>query len=301
MTQLVSIFFNVIAPVFGVVIIGYLVAKPLDLQARTLSRAAYYVFIPCFIFNVIGSAEVEGNLVVRMIAFAVVAHLAVAVLGYGVARALGHGPKMCAAFVIVAIFGNVGNFGLPLIEFRLGSEAILPATIYFLGILTISFIVCVSAASYVTGGSLGAMKAVTKTPALLALVPAVFVNALDLPVPLLVTRMTGLLGSAMVPIMLLGLGVQLASSTRLRLSRDIVMVSAVRLIGSAVIAFALVIPFGLTGVERGAGIFQSAMPAAVLCSIIAIEYDVEPDFVTKSVLFSTIASVVTLTVVLGLV
>lgn len=299
--ELASIFFNVVSPVFGLVLLGYLAANPLQLQARTLSRSAYYIFIPCFIFNVIGSAEVSGDLVARMLTFAVVSHLLIALAGFLVARALGHSGKMAAAFVILAVFGNVGNFGLPVIEFRLGPDAILPATIYFLGILTISFIVCVGAANYVSGGSWGAISAVAKTPAILALIPATFVNVYDLPVPLLISRMTGLLGDAMIPIMLLGLGVQLAGSERLQLNRDIVIISALRLIGSAAIAFALVPLFGLSGIERGAGIFQAAMPCAVLCSIIAIEYDVEPDFVTKSVLFSTIASVVTLTVVLTLV
>ena len=46
---------------------------------------------------------------------------------------------------------------------------------------------------------------------------------------------------------------------------------------------------------------QAAMPAAVLTSIIALEYDLLPDFVTRTVLFSTLASVVTLTLILAVV
>ena len=65
--DLFSIFFGVIAPVFGVVIIGYLSAKPLGLEARSLSRSAYFLFIPCFIFDVLSSAEVSASLLVRML------------------------------------------------------------------------------------------------------------------------------------------------------------------------------------------------------------------------------------------
>ncbi|MGM0675299.1 MAG: AEC family transporter, partial [Spirochaetota bacterium] len=52
---------------------------------------------------------------------------------------------------------------------------------------------------------------------------------------------------------------------------------------------------------RGAGILQSSMPTAVLASIIAIEYDLLPEFVTEVVLFSTLASLVTLTLVMVIV
>jgi hypothetical protein len=43
------------------------------------------------------------------------------------------------------------------------------------------------------------------------------------------------------------------------------------------------------------------MPIAVLTSIIAMENDLLPAFVTASILFSTLASVVTLTIVVAMV
>jgi predicted permease len=42
------------------------------------------------------------------------------------------------------------------------------------------------------------------------------------------------------------------------------------------------------------------MPAAILVSIIAIEYDVAPGFATGAVFLTTLASVPTLTVLLAL-
>ena len=46
---------------------------------------------------------------------------------------------------------------------------------------------------------------------------------------------------------------------------------------------------------------QAGMPVAVLGSIIAIEHDIVPAFVTTAVLFSTLLSLVTLTILLYLV
>lgn len=301
MIEIAAIFFNVITPVFLIALLGYVAGPRLKLEARTLSRAAYYLFVPAFIFNVISTAEINAGLAGRMIGFAVVVHLLVALLGYAVARALGRPPAVVGAFVVVAVFGNVGNFGLPIILFHLGEEAEFAASFYFLIILVVAFVISIAAASSQRDGRWRAVLEVFKTPALLAVGPALLVNQLDLPVPLLIGRVTGLLGAAMVPIMLLALGVQLASMQNWSLSVDVWLASAVRLLGGAAVALLLAGAFGLTGIERGVGIFQSAMPPAVLASIIALEYDLKPDFVTTVVLVATLLSAVTLTILLAVV
>ncbi len=299
--ELTTIFINVITPVFALVIIGYFAGPPLGLEARTLTRYAYFILIPAFIFNVISTAQIQAALATQMILFIVVVHIGCAVLGFGVAKVLRRSPQMVAAYIVIAVFGNVGNFGLPIIQFRLGEEAVLAATVYFLAILTIAFIISVGAANWTRGGGMGAILAIFKTPALIALIPALLFNGTNLEPPLFVSRVTGLLAGAMVPTMLVVLGVQLAGMDKFRFNLDVIAASAVRLIGSPLLALLLVVPFGLTGIERGAGIFQAAMPAAVLTSIIALEYDLLPDFVTTSVLFSTLASVITLTIILAVV
>ncbi len=105
----------------------------------------------------------------------------------------------------------------------------------------------------------------------------------------------------MVPVMLVTLGIQLAGMGRPKLlDGDVILISLIRLLAGPAFAFVLAAPFGLSGVERGAGIIQASMPAAVLTSLIALEYDLLPDFVTTTVLFSTLLSAVTLTLVLAL-
>jgi len=298
--QLTGIFFNVITPVFALVAIGYLAGPPLGLNARTLSRFAYFILIPAFVFEIIRTTHIQATDVARMTIFITAVHLGLIALGLAIALLLRRSPKMVAAYILIAVFGNVGNFGLPLIEFRLGKAAVPIATVYFLVILTISFVVGVLVANW-GRGSFKAVLAVFKTPALLALLPAFAVNQFDIGLPLALTRSTGLLAGAMIPTMLVALGVQLAGMKTFHFSSDVIISSAIRLLGGALLAALLAIPFGLTGIARGAGIFQSAMPAAVLTSIIALEYDLLPDFVTTTVLFSTLASAVTLTLVMGLV
>lgn len=305
MLQLFEIFANILAPVFLLVLLGYSAGPRLALDSRTISRFSYFVLTPAFIFDIMSKAQIEPGLAARMAGYIVVTHVLCALIGFLVAWLLRRSPQMIAAYVMLAVFGNVGNFGLPIIQFRYpdNEQALTTAAIYFLAILIIAFAISVAAANWHHGGSLGAIAAVFKTPALLAVPPALLVNWLGLQygfqLPLIITRPIELLAAAMIPTMVVALGIQLANAGIPRPTIDMVLSSAVRLIGGAVLAIVLATPFGLAGIERSVGILQASMPAAVLVSIIAVEHNLLPEFVIATVLFSTLASVITLTAVLA--
>jgi predicted permease len=292
------VFLNVVTPVFILVVIGYFVGPGLKIEARSLSRTAYFVFIPAFVFNIISEAKINSELALQMLSFILVAQIAVALLGFLVGKALRQSREITAAFVLIATFGNVGNFGLPLIVFRLGESARTYATVYFVATVFISFVICVGVASWARSGGVTAVFSVFKTPALIALIPALVFNITDLEVPIFLSRLSGLLGQAMIPVMLITLGVQMGEIPKIKINFNVFAASTVRLIGGPVLALLIVPYFGLEGLERSTGILQAAMPAAVLASIIALEYKLLPEFVTTTVLFSTLYSVLTLTVIL---
>ncbi len=292
------VFLNVVTPVFILVVIGYFVGPRLNIEARSLSRTAYFVFIPAFVFNIISEAKIDSELALQMLSFILVAQIAVALLGFLVGKALRQSREITAAFVLIATFGNVGNFGLPLIVFRLGETARTFATVYFVATVFISFVICVGVASWARSGGVTAVFSVFKTPALIALIPALVFNITDVEVPIFLSRLSGLLGQAMIPVMLITLGVQMGEIPKIKINFNVFAASTVRLIGGPVLALLIVPYFGLEGLERSTGILQAAMPAAVLASIIALEYKLLPEFVTTTVLFSTLYSILTLTVIL---
>ena len=292
------VFLNVVTPVFILVVIGYFVGPRLKIEARSLSRTAYYVFIPAFVFNIISEAKIDSELALQMLSFILVAQIAVALLGFLVGKALRQSREITAAFVLIATFGNVGNFGLPLIVFRLGETARTYATVYFVATVFISFVICVGVASWVRSGGVTAVFSVFKTPALIAVIPALVFNITDVEVPIFLSRLSGLLGQAMIPVMLISIGVQMGEIPKIKINFNVFAASTVRLIGGPVLALLIVPYFGLEGLERSTGILQAAMPAAVLASIIAMEYKLLPEFVTTTVLFSTLYSILTLTVIL---
>ena len=165
----------------------------------------------------------------------------------------------------------------------------------------ISFVICVGVASWARSGGMNAVFSVFKTPAILAVAPAIMFNISGTEVPIFLSRLSGLLGQAMIPLMLVTLKIQMAEIEKFKIDFNVFAASTVRLIGGPLLAIFLVPLFGLHGIERDAGVLQSAMPSAVLASIIALEYKLIPEFVTTTVLFSTLYSVFTLTVILTLI
>ncbi len=300
MAEFFSVFLNVIMPVFGIVILGWLLGGRLGLQAQTLNRVAYYVFVPAFIFHAIGSARIPFANTIKMVCFIIACHLLAVFVAAAIGWLMRCSREMIAAFMMITVFGNVGNVGLAVVKFRLGDAAIAPATIYFVVIIITAFIVCVSAAGWARDGRRGALGGLIKTPALWATVPALIVAHGHVAVPLMFDRIIGLLAQAMIPVMLVALGLQFLEQNRVIFSLEAVVATSFRLLLVPALAFLLAAPFQLRHIDYAAGVLQAGMPAAILVAIISKEFDIVPDFVTSVVLISTLASLVTLTFIMVL-
>lgn len=301
MPQLFIIFLNILTPVFGLVLLGYWVGPRLEIDARSISRVAYYILAPAFLFNVFSNATLEADMMLRMAGYAVVVALLTGVAAFLIARMMKLSADLISAFVLLGVFGNVGNFGFPIIQFKFGLEAIVEASVYFIVLSPVGFIVGVAAATWNRDGRLGAIAAVFKTPVVVAAVPSLLVSFLEIPIPLALSRIIELLAGGMIPLMLLTLGLQMANITDIKLDRNVFVASLTRLVIGPLLGVALAAPFALSEIARGTGILQAAMPAAVFTSLIALEHRLLPEFITTSVLISTLLSALTLTIVLAIV
>jgi hypothetical protein len=94
---------------------------------------------------------------------------------------------------------------------------------------------------------------------------------------------------------------QLARVSAKRRWRPILLATAARLVVAPLIAFPLVALLGLSGVTRQVAIVQASMPTAVISSVLAAEFGADAEFTAAVVLVSTLASMVTLTILLWLI
>ena len=121
------------------------------------------------------------------------------------------------------------------------------------------------------------------------------VIATGLRLPLVVMRPITLLSDAALPMMMLVLGMQLERATVPERPKVVLVAVGLSLIVAPLVALGLVWVLGITGTARQAGVVLASMPVAVVTTILALEFDAAPAFVTSAVFLSTLLSPFTLT------
>jgi predicted permease len=299
LSDLFYLFSNNILPIFLAAAAGFLVAKYLGVSARAVSRVVFYIFSPCLIFILLTSGSLNGNDIAQMAAFAAVSILLMGLIAVLIARLLRFERSIMVALVITVMFANAGNFGLSLNLFAFGEQAVAHASIYFVTSAFLVYTLGVVLASWGHSDFKTALLGVLKVPVIYAVIFALIYNWLDWQLPLPVERSVTLLSEAAIPVMIVLLGIQLYNA---KISTDIFKVglsNILRLVVSPILAIGLASLFHLQGAAYQAGVIESAVPTAVLTTVLATEYDLDPAFVTTAVVTSTLLSPLTLTPLLS--
>jgi predicted permease len=207
--------------------------------------------------------------------------------------------SMMVALLLTVMFGNAGNFGLSLNLFAFGEDAVAYAAIFFSTSAILVYTLGVVLASWGKTNLISAIMGVFKFPVIYAVILALIFNFYDLNLPLPLDRTVSLLSDAAIPVMIVLLGIQLYNA---RLSKEIIPVgwsNLLRLVVSPVLAIGLAALFRLEGTAFQAGILETAVPTAVLTTVLATEFDIEPAMVTTAVVTSTLLSPLTITPLLA--
>lgn len=297
---MIQVFVEVLVPVFLVVGVGIVLAQTVGVKQQNLTSLAYWVLGPVFVFDVLSNADLEPGAVWKIGGATALTMGVVAIVGGVLARMVGLGASLAGASILTAIYGNAGNFGLAISAFALGNEALPIAGLVLVTINTLGILTGVGLANARDGSFWSAARTAATSPLALALVPALIVNVGNVDLPLWLDRPIGLVAAAMIPVMLLTLGIQVAGMPRQLPQKLVVMPIALKLLAAPTIAFGAVTLLGVNGTAGQVVILMSAMPAAVFTSLIALEHDLEADFVTSVVLMGTLASAITLPVVIFL-
>jgi predicted permease len=299
-----AILVNIILPVFLVVGTAALAQTRLRLDIRTLSRAAFYLFSPALVFDTLATSDVNGTVFGQMTTVLILTTLTLWALGALVARLLHlEGPTQ-AAFLIAILIMNAGNYGLPVNLFAFGEAGLTRASLYFVGsaLLSASLGVYLSARGRATAQL--ALRRVISMPLLYATILGLIFNLGHITVPASLAKAIQLLGQAAVPSMLLVLGVRLAEifQSRQQMMRlpALGAVTVLRLIVAPALAWLFAGLVGLDGLARDVSVLETAMPTAVMTTILATEFDSDASFAALAVMLTTLVSLPTVTILLNL-
>ncbi|MEM9951361.1 MAG: AEC family transporter [Chloroflexota bacterium] len=306
---LLGIMLNVIAPIMLVMSIGYIIGKRFDPDPRSLSVFLIYLFTPALVFKGVYEADIGGALL-GVTGVAVFYAITMAIIGFGVARALGYSTREESSLILTITLVNAANYGISLNTFAYGDAGGNIAIFYYVISASIGNIFGVYFASRGSVSALDAFSNIFKVPILYAAIIGIVLNIYDVELPLLIQRsVIEIAAPASIPLMLGLLGLQLSrvSFRQKTYDKEDTLANNPSAVGIAVVLKLVVAPFvaigfallfGLQGLNFNVAVLESSMPTAVLASALATQFGGDARYVSAVTLFSTLASIITLSILI---
>ncbi len=204
-----------------------------------------------------------------------------------------------------AVIGNVGFLGVPMLVLLLGEQAIGPVML----VLAVDLIVFSSLiVILITGArdgrmSLGILRTVglglIRNPMIVAISSGLIWSALELPIPGPMNEFLAILGGAATPGALFAIGASLASKSAERVQIALWLSGCKLVLHPLFVAIAVLWLFPIDAYSAGVVIAAAALPVAGNVYILAQHYGVAPHRVSAAILFSTLFSVATVSVVIA--
>ncbi|MDX8346673.1 AEC family transporter [Cognatiyoonia sp. IB215446] len=204
-----------------------------------------------------------------------------------------------------AVIGNVGFLGIPMLVLLLGEAAVGPVMM----VLAVDLIVFGSLiVILITGARDGRMSprilvtvalGLVKNPMIVSISLGLLVSANNVPIPVPVNDFLSLLGAAATPGALFAIGASLASKSAERVAVAGWLSFCKLVLHPLAVAIAALFLFDIDPYAAGVMIAAAALPVAGNVYIIAQHYDVAPARASAAILLSTMASVVTVSLVIA--
>ncbi len=292
---LVSTFANNILPIILLSGAGFALGKTLHLDPRTLGRVAFYIFSPVLIFDMLVENQLKLGEAAVLVAFSLCFILTIGILTLLAGLLLKLERPALVSVLITTMFANTGNYGLPLVSFAFGEQALPYAGIYFVTMTLLFYTFGVFLASLGHMSFKEALIGLLKIPTLYAVLFAVLINMWNIEIPVPVARAIELAADGTIPVLLILLGTQLTQIQFSGNQRAMQLSVAFRLILAPLVALLFAALFGLQGFSRQASVTEASMPTMVSTTILATEYNLDFKLVTAVVFISTLLSPFTLT------
>lgn len=302
LTELFTILKDIILPIFMIMGIGFFMQKKFNLDIQTLARLNIYFLVPGFIFVKLYSTQFSAQLFVNIFLFFGLYVLVLYVFSTIVAKLVGLDKGKKTTFSNSVMFFNSGNYGVPVNDLVFKGDPF--AMSIQVIVLTLQNIFLFSYGIFslqsINKGKLRAALGYFKMPVLYAMLAGITLNFFSVPIPSFVWVPANYIAEAMISLALLTLGAQVAQIQFKTGLSSVYFSILIRLVIGPIIALAIIFIFRVDGITAQALLIASAMPTSVNSAVIAQEYNNYPNFAAQIVLFSTLISAITVTLVIYL-
>ncbi|MCC6077357.1 AEC family transporter [Pseudomonas sp. GCM10022188] len=274
--------FAVMAPVLIVAGIGYAwvrsgQAYPTDFVARLVLNIA----TPCLVLSSLSRTQLDMQAFGQMALACVAVSVLMGAVGLLLSRAMAQDWKV---LVPAYLFPNTGNMGLPISLYAFGEHGLALAVAFFLMLSVGHFTL-----GMILSGAERSWRKLLVNPIILSLAVALLVRLFDLELPRWLANTTSLLGGMAIPMMLITLGVSLASIRVQHLGQGMLL-GGLRILCGAAVGWLIAVALGLSPLAQGVLVLQSSMPVAVFNYLFAVRANRSPEAVASLVMCSTLLS-----------
>lgn len=300
MSGIVEVLTQNILPIFLVAALGFLLQRSQALDVRTLSSVVFNLFTPCLVFSSLVGSRLPLADLTQLAAFSFIVVLVMGLLGLLAGRLLGLSRPDIVVLLLTIMFVNGGNFGLTLNQLRYGEPGLSRALVFFIVSTLLVYTVGVFLASMGHSDWRQALRRLFRVPAFYAVIVAMIVYTMQLEVPGPLMSAVDITAAGAIPGMLVVLGMNIARLSGLSSLRLALPAASMRLVLGPLVALLAAGWLGMQGLNRSTSIIEFSMPTAVVTTVIATEFDVQPGEVTSIVVLSTLLSPITLAIFINL-
>ncbi|UWQ91804.1 AEC family transporter [Rhodobacteraceae bacterium M382] len=295
-------------PFFAIIGLGYWAGRSRFFSEDAtvyLTKFVFYFALSAMIFRFSASlsfAEIFNGRLVLAYLLGTAATYLVATL---VARLRGVDIPTTAVESQCAAIGNVGFLGLPMLAALFGTAAIGVVMLVLAVDLVVfsSLIVVLINAGRGQGLGLKTLRQVgmglLRNPMIVSITLGLSWAALALPLPDPFDEFLSILGGAATPGALFAIGASLASKSAERMQIAIWLSSAKLILHPALVALCVLVLLPVDPYSAAVTISAAALPVAGNVYMLAQHYGIAPHRVSASILFSTVASIATIPLVIA--
>ena len=301
-----SVIVEIIAPIFGIVLVGWLAARlrALDEAAtRGLSLFAFNFAIPVLLLRTVAQTQMPPQPEWRFVFAYFSGAFAIFALGALAARLIfarrGAAP---AIFGISACFSNTTILGIPIVLKAFGDAAAVPLAL-ILGFHSALLFTLTTVAAEIGAGIGVPLPTLLRNvgtglltnPILWGIAGGLLLNFLGVPLPPMLDQLAAMLGGAALPTALFALGANLSRFRLTRTLRESLLLTGLKTLAQPALIYVLgAHVFDLAPVSLAVAVTMAALPTGINAYLFAARYDVAAPEATSTILLSTLLSVVSL-------
>jgi predicted permease len=295
---------TVIAPLFLIIFASALLQKFKNIGenwSTVLNEFALKIGLPVLIFSALAktpfSFQSEAPLIITNSVFLLASFVLVVIIG----KILRLKKQMFLTLFICFVFGNVAYLGIPTL-IQISGEKIVPTATLIVAIyLFWLFTVGIGYLDYSMGENKkniarNIIKNLLTNPLLISVILGILIGSLKITLPSVLLKSLDMVTASVTPTVLIVIGLFIGKSKFGKLSNwlPVLLFSILKLAILPAIFYFGVKFSGASLSQFPNSIIQAAMPLAITPFAIADKYSLNKDFIARSIVLSTILSVVSL-------